>query len=244
MKHLSSTQNPQVKHWVRLRTQRSYRKEQNALLVVGKKMVRELLQTQYPRILILREGEEAPEGVPVIWVSDRALKKMTGLEAPDGWAAECPFPSYPWPSHPQRILVIDRLADPGNLGTILRTAWALNWEGIFFVGHHVDPFNEKALRAARGATFHLPMRTGTWEELEALVTSEKGVLLAADLEGEPPERMSIQQPLYLVLSHEGGGLNLSQEHLRKVSIPMSEHVESLNVAVAGSILMYCLRNPQ
>jgi TrmH family RNA methyltransferase len=118
----------------------------------------------------------------------------------------------------------------------------MGWEGAFLVGEGCDPFNEKALRAARGATFRLPLRTGSWDELQALATENHWVPLVADLDGKAPSSFHEIKQGILVLSNESHGpSDAALRFCQKVSIPMSGKMESLNVAVAGGILMYALK---
>ncbi len=137
------------------------------------------------------------------------------------------------------FLILDSLSDPGNLGTLFRTALALGWDGIWLTPGTVDPFNDKALRAARGATFCLPFAWKTREEI--IEATKKGALTlyTADIEGKPLHTISPRPPLALILSSESHGpQNWPSE---KITIPMQPHVESLNVASSGAILLYTLR---
>ncbi|PKI61452.1 hypothetical protein CRG98_018135 [Punica granatum] len=123
-----------------------------------------------------------------------------------------------------RILVLDGIQDPGNLGTLLRSAVAFNWGGVFLLPGCCDPFNDKALRASRGASFQLPIVSGYWTHLVSLKI-EFGM-----------------RPLCLVLGSEGRGLSeKSESECELVSIPMTGKFESLNVSVAGGIFMFVLQ---
>jgi len=212
---ITSLDNPLVKHFVKLRTQRSYREENNSLLVTSKKLVEELRCHSTPKRIL----DEASEAV---------FKKITGQPSPEGIAAEFSMPPPSSLMGLDYVLVLDRVMDPGNMGMLLRSALALGFEGVLFLEGCCDPFNEKALSAARGALFHLPYRFGTLEDIDA-------PLLVADLEGEPP---SFQKRCALVLGNEAQGSDISAA---KVTIPHKGAMESLNVAAAGSILMYNLR---
>uniref|UniRef100_A0A7C8ZPQ8 tRNA/rRNA methyltransferase SpoU type domain-containing protein n=1 Tax=Opuntia streptacantha TaxID=393608 RepID=A0A7C8ZPQ8_OPUST len=157
-----------------------------------------------------------------------------------------------WFPHLHRILVLEGIQDPGNLGTLLRSALAFKWDGVFLLPGCCDPFNEKALRASRGAPFQLPIVSGNWTQLEALRDEAKLKLLAGHPESSkktlPVSKLSqdlanslADTPLCLVLGTEGGGLSQKAKELSQlVSIPMSENFESLNVAVAGGIFMFVL----
>lgn len=225
-KKITSLQHPLVKHWFELRTDKTYREENQRLLIAGKKMASEL---PLERLIVLE-----PSNIPCqeeIIVTEGILKKITGLQAPDGFAAETLMPKPQDLQGKKRILILDRIADPGNLGTLLRTALALGWEGVVLTPGTVDIFNDKALRAAKGAQFHLPF---SYTEVPGLH------LYSADLEGTPLEEVRIQTPCGLILSSEGHGAR-EWVGAEKITIPMQGDVESLNVAASGAILLYAMR---
>jgi RNA methyltransferase, TrmH family len=140
------------------------------------------------------------------------------------------------------ILALDGISDPGNLGTILRTALALGWDGVFITSNSTDPFNEKALRAAKGATFRLPILCGSWEELEQLIKKNNLHVFIADMQGSALNKEVIQTPLVLILGNEAHGASaFLKKHYHSISIPISDKMESLNVAIAGGILMHAFK---
>lgn len=169
-------------------------------------------------------------------VTEAILKKVTGFSTPV--AAEIALPEPQDLSKKQFLLILDQIGDPGNLGTLLRTALALKWDGVILTPGTVDLFNDKAIRAAKGATFHLPFARMTIEEISKL----KLQFFTADLHGSPLRTTTFKPPLALILSHEGRGPGSWSEKLaKKVTIPMSNQVESLNVATSGAILLYEMR---
>lgn len=233
-KKITSLQHPLVKHWLKLRTERTYREETQRVLVAGEKMARELqIET-----LIALEPPTDIKAKEIYLVSEAILKKITGLNQPDGFAAELPLPP-PKPLHNKKhLLILDQIADPGNLGTLLRTALALNWDGVIFTPGTVDLFNDKALRAAKGAQFYLPYARMTPEEISSLNLH----FYTADLEGPALGKSRFEPPLALILSSEGQGAgSWSNPIAKKIHIPMNKEVESLNVATSGAILLYAMR---
>jgi TrmH family RNA methyltransferase len=136
------------------------------------------------------------------------------------------------------VLVLDRLQDPGNVGMLTRCALSLGWEGLFLIEPACDLFNDKALRSSRGASLKLPFKRGTIDEMAQEAKKAGSQVIVADLKGEKPALQ--QQPAYLVLGSEGQGVQ-RMGHDRSVAIPMNQRFESLNVASAGSILLYVLR---
>ncbi len=139
------------------------------------------------------------------------------------------------------LLACDRVQESGNIGTLMRTALALGWEGIFLTQGCADPFNDKALRASKGAPWSLPFRQGSCEELLALIGTLGAQPLVADLHGAPLSACKAKPPLALILGSEGQGVDPKLKRgAASIAIPMRGRMESLNVAAAGAILMYSL----
>jgi RNA methyltransferase, TrmH family len=148
------------------------------------------------------------------------------------------------PAHDHyRLLVLDAVQDPGNVGTILRTAAALGVTAAVALPGTVDLWNAKVVRSAMGAHFHHPALSSTWNELEAFRVARGVKLWATDATGEVLERDSAPQRLALVVGNEGSGVSdAARERAdRLVAIPIASSVESLNVAVATGILLHELR---
>ncbi|WP_194848479.1 TrmH family RNA methyltransferase [Candidatus Neptunochlamydia vexilliferae] len=229
-KTVTSLQHPIVKHLVKLRKERLYRDEKGFLLLEGKKMILEF-QGEIETLITTEETSIPAKNRYV--VPPEVIKKIADTSSPEPYLAEVPLPP-PAPLEGKRLIALDRINDPGNLGTLLRTALALGFEGVFLLSC-ADPFSPKALRAAKGATFHLPIRQGSEEELLSLMSNRH--IYVADAQGM--ENTTFTTPLILVLGSEAHGPSpalKSQGTL--ISIPMSDKAESLNVAVAGGILMH------
>jgi TrmH family RNA methyltransferase len=242
MKHLiTSLQHPLVKHLVKLRTDSYYRYEQQSVVIEGLKLVREL--QGWIKKLIYQEGIERPIAAREEWVVTEALmKKISGMQASEGIIAEMEMPPFSSLTGLQSILALDGINDPGNMGTLLRTALALGWEGIYLLPNSCDPYNEKTVRAARGAQFKLSLMRGSVEELLAFRQAQQMQALVADLAGRSPEQCQTSSRCLLVLGNEAHGASPEIiKHFTKVAIPMPGNMESLNVAVAGGILMYVLK---
>lgn len=237
-KEVTSLQHPIVKTFVKLRSSRKFRYDQQQLVIAGIKQVSERSAVE---ILLVRKGFSFDKSAKQIFsVTDEILKKATGLETPEPVAAIVPMPKWDNLEGKKKILALDGIADPGNLGTLLRTALALGWDGAFLTEECVDPFNDKALRAAKGATFSLPLRMGTSEELLTLI--DKGYqALVADMDGKPLPKIERKENVILILGNEANGVSeLLKKKCDKIAIPIV-NIESLNVAAAGAILMYNLK---
>lgn len=244
--NITSLQHPAVKHLVKLRHNRDYREEHGSAIIEGIKMVTEVCQHIAPKSLFVLDPSLIPSGLKpgtVVTVSEEVLAKITATPSPEGIVAEVPIPAQASLQGKKRLIALDGVNDPGNMGTLLRTALALGFEGAFLFHDCCDPCNDKALRAAKGATFQLPMRNGTWEELKAFADREGLPLYAADLNGTPASETRFPQGLILVLGSEAHGLSLpTRVECQKITIPQRGAIDSLNVAVAGGILMYVIAN--
>lgn len=239
---LTSAQNPLIKHFVKLRQDRNYRYAQKSIVVEGIKMLQEVSQNCPVKTLFVC-GETASNIIAeqTFVVTEAIMQKVSGTKSPEGVIAEVAMP--PWASLDGKnyVVVLDGVNDPGNMGALLRTALALGWEGAFLLEGSCDPYNEKALRAARGATFRLPLATGGWDELNHLIQKNGWLPVAADTEGMPVSELAHSDKILLVLGNEAQGLSKeAHKFCKKTTIPMSGQMESLNVAIAGGILMYIL----
>lgn len=245
VREISSLQHPSVKHWVKLRESRDYRYASRRVVVTGLKLLHELSSHLRFRALLVQEGSSLfadASADETFHVPAQILKKVTGLEHPEPAAAEIDMPHQADLLAVKHLLILDGVSDPGNLGTLLRTARGLGWDGAFLTEGSTDPYNEKALRAAKGATFTLPWRSGTREELFSLLEHNKLPLIAADAQGKEIAECTFPPSLALALGNEAHGLCAALKNSsQQVAIPLHGRMESLNVASAGAILMYLLR---
>lgn len=168
---------------------------------------------------------ESPQGVLAVAV------------APEGRLADLPV------AESLRLLVLDAVQDPGNVGTILRTAAALGVTATFSLPGTVDLWNAKVVRSAMGAHFHHSCLTGTWSELDSFRREHAIAIWAADAGGESIEHLEPPARLALVVGNEGAGLSSSSRARADllVALPIAAGVESLNVAITAGILLYELR---
>lgn len=249
MRELTSLQHPLVKHLVHLRQNRIYREEHQSVVVVGIKPVTEVSQKNHVKLLLAYDETFIPKGISaddIIIVNEEIMKKISGMEHPEGLLAEIAMPKMDIESVSLKdkkfIIVCDGVSDPGNLGNLLRTGLALGWEAAVMLGNSCDPFNDKALRAARGATFRLPIVQSTWKDLAKVIEKNGLQPIVADLDGTPLENVKFPKGVLLVLSNESHGVSDEAKQIcKKVTIPMPGPMESLNVATAGAILMYAFR---
>lgn len=244
MKEITSVSHPLVKHLVKLREDRSYRYEQGSVLIEGIKLVNEVCQAGTVKAIMVLAQSLVPAGVDpsvVFIVSEGIMKKVSGMVSPEGVLAEVVMPDQATLVGLDHVIALDGVNDPGNMGVLLRTALALGWDGAFILSDSCDPFNDKAIRSGRGAQFRLPLMMGSAEELKQLVQENQWQPLVADIRGCAPEAIEFAPKRLLVLGNEARGPSSAVRNFcQPVTIPMPGKMESLNVAIAGSILMYVL----
>jgi TrmH family RNA methyltransferase len=174
--------------------------------------------------------------IPCLEVEEKLFNQLTDTPSPQGVLAVSPFPELPLPENPTLVLILSSIADPGNLGTILRTAAAVGVDYVILTPRSVDPFNPKAVRGAMGAHFRIPIEQWSWEQIREINLP----LLVADAGGSNDiYATDFSSAVAIVIGSEAHGpdeqlLSISN---RVISIPMTSG-ESLNAAMAGSIILY------
>jgi TrmH family RNA methyltransferase len=239
---------------------RKARERQQLFVCEGVRAVEELLRSS----LTVRGALVAPQlrGVPRGAELERSLRmhnvelaevsplefaSAAETESPQGVLAIAEVPARRLADLPiedsYRLLVLDAVQDPGNVGTILRTAAALGATATVALPGTVDLWNAKVVRSAMGAHFHHPAMPCTWDELDAFRAACGVSLWAADASGAALDRAATPPRLALVVGNEGSGVSdAARERAdRLVAIPIASSVDSLNVAVATGILLHELR---
>lgn len=170
-------------------------------------------------------GTDAPQGVLAL------------AEIPRGTLSDVALPERP------RLLVLDAIQDPGNAGTLLRTAAALGAAATLALPGTVDLWNAKVVRSAMGALFLHPVVGCTWDQLDGFLAARDIALWAADAQGEPIEQVLSPRAVALVVGNEGAGLSASAARrvTRRVAVRLDPGADSLNVAVAAGIILHRLR---
>ena len=236
-KKITSTQNPLVKHLVKLRKDKEYRYSKRLLFVEGEKLLKEV-KLPLKRVILREDKTGFLEAEEIQYVSKSVFEKISGVRSSEGVAGEIAMPKEESLAGKELILALDGINDPGNLGTLIRTALALGVGGIFLFPSCVDPYNEKALRAAKGATFKLPLQTKRLD-------TEGFHVYVASLKGAPATSLTFKKPAILILGNEAHGVSKKREEMGLlVTIPMSGDIESLNVAVSGAILIHAMAFPK
>lgn len=178
------------------------------------------------------------KGVDVEEVSPSVMKSISETEAPQGILAVVEYLQLPIPQSPNFILIPDQVRDPGNLGTLLRSAAASGVDAVLIPPETTDAFAPKVLRSGMGAHFRLPIHEMSWDEIEKTVAGMK--VYIADMDGQPFWETDLTKPIALIVGSEAEGVSDNARKVAngKISIPMKGETESLNAGVAGSVLMF------
>jgi RNA methyltransferase, TrmH family len=246
---ITSQQNPRLKLIRALLTQSKARRREGRVVLEGERLIRDVSEQGYIADFVLyREGLQSAlidqlsaAEVPCLPVEARLLEDASDTEQSQGLMAVFPAPRVELSPKASLIIAVDSLRDPGNLGTILRTASAAGADGALLMQGTVDALNPKALRAGMGAQFRLPTFPVEWDRIKERF--EDWALVAADASAQdvtPYTSESWEQPTILIVGGEAHGLTDAGKAYaeRSVSIPMASGVESLNSAVAAAVILY------
>ena len=244
MEHLTSLKNPKVQAWRSLKDRKG-RKETGCFLVEGRKMVEEALRSRFPVEAVLADEARLaelslPESVPVYALPEHVLAAVCDTKTPQGVAAVVRMTNNA--ALGNRLVALDGVQDPGNVGTIIRTADAAGLDGVLLSAQCADAFSPKVLRATMGSVFRMGIRVT--EDLPGELTRLKQAgfsVLSSQLDGTPfYEREPVGERFCLVIGSEGNGVTPQVQQLatHRVKLPMRGGAESLNAAVAAGIMMY------
>ncbi|WP_226085461.1 TrmH family RNA methyltransferase [Mesobacillus sp. S13] len=248
MKYIQSDKNPQVKQWKKLLT-RKERDKSGLFLVEGFHLVEEALtKNEDVEEIILSEKTELPPGldygsIPVTVVTDEISRQLADTETTQGIFAVC-RQSKQTLNKGKSYLLIDSVQDPGNLGTMIRTADAAGIETVVVGKGSVDIYNPKVLRSAQGSHFHLPVVSGDLSEWITELKDKNIPVYGTALEnGVVFTEATVNEAFALLVGNEGSGVNkeLLAQTTQNLYIPIYGQSESLNVAVAAGILLYYLK---
>ena len=246
METITSLQNPRVRAWKGLKDRKG-RRETGCFLVEGRKSVAEALESGFTvETLLLTEAQadfSVPAGIPVCLLPEHVMAAVCDTKTPQGAAAVVRMREQPLTG--RRLAVLDGVQDPGNVGTILRTADAAGLDGALLSADCADPYSPKVLRATMGSVFHLPFRvTDDLPGELARLREERGIpVLSSQLDGTPFDAFRPGPAGFaLVIGSEGNGVSPAVRALadRRLCLPMRGRAESLNAAVAAGIMMYSL----
>jgi TrmH family RNA methyltransferase len=249
---ITSSKNPRIQYVHALQARPRERREAQAFVVEGIRLAEEALDSGWAAQLALYTSDLGERGLAVVEglkaqgaqveeVTPQVLKAASDTQTPQGILAVLPVRSIPIPDKLDFLFIPDGVRDPGNLGTMLRTAAAAGVGAVFLPAGTVDAFAPKVVRAAMGAHFRLPIHTKSWEEIQSTLESAAlKVYLAAARQGMAFTQADFRSPLALVIGGEAGGAGEQAARLAhsRVYIPMPGGMESLNAAAAAAVLLF------
>jgi TrmH family RNA methyltransferase len=246
---ITSVQNSKIKLVRALLGRARERRAANAFVVEGVRLVEEAVHSNWGLKFALYDetvserGKSQVEhlvsqGVDVEMASESLMKSLSETETPQGILAVLEFKQLPITDYPDFLLIPDQIRDPGNLGTLLRSAAATGVQAVLLPPETTDAFAPKAVRAGMGAHFRLPIHSVSWDEIKEKTKHLR--IYLADMDGQSCWETDLRQPLALVVGGEAEGASAKARKLatQQISIPMAGTVESLNAGVAGSVLMF------
>lgn len=246
---ITSSQNPKLKLVRALLGRAKERRAAGAFVVEGVRLVEEAQAGDWRFRFALYDaslnerGSSLVEqllsrGIEVEEVSEHLMKSLSDTDTPQGILAVLEFNRLPVPNSPDFLLIPDQIRDPGNLGTLFRTAAAAGVQAVLVPPETTDAFAPKVVRSGMGAHFRLPIQPMRWEKIRR-ETKDLQIYLA-DMDGKSCWESDLRQPLALIVGSEAEGASDQAREVatQKISIPMSGDIESLNAGVAGSVLMF------
>ncbi len=246
---ITSSQNPKLKLARALLGRAKERREEKAFAAEGVRLVEEAVRAEWPIRFVLYSDGISQRGMSLIEaltarqadveeVSADLMQSVSETETTQGILAILDETQIPLPESPDFILIPDQIRDPGNLGTLIRSAAAAGVQAVLLPPETADAFAPKVVRAGMGAHFRMPIRETSWEEIGSAAKGTE--IYLADAAGKPCWETDLRAPLALIVGNEAEGASEAARRLtkKKISIPMSGKVESLNAGVAGSVLMF------
>lgn len=240
---ITSIHNEHIKELVKLK-EKKYRDQTNTFLVETKHLVLEAYKAGLIEELILEQDEIFPLDIKPLYVSKEVLKKLSSVESPSNVMAVV-RKRPPEEKYGEKILILDRIQDPGNLGTIIRSAVAFNIDTIICSPDTVDFYNPKVVRASQGMMFHIPIIVkNTKQIIKELKDKDYKIVGTKVTNGKDVRTASIYSHFALVIGNEGQGISQEIDELcdEYLYIKMNENCESLNASIAASILLYEINN--
>jgi len=250
---ITSRKNTRIQQIKKLLSSASLRHSEGVFIIEGVRLVEEafaskwVIQEIYVTDSLNSRGQKLFENATSIncaryRVADEVMAEISDTETPQGIIAVVEQRSLPIQEKLDFILILDAIRDPGNVGTILRTASAAGMNAVLIAPETADPFSPKVLRAGMGAQLKLPVRQYSWEELTSIIHNQAGMRIFIADTGEKNSlwETDFRQSMALIVSNEANGPSPAARQLADevITIPMPGGSESLNAAIAASLLIY------
>lgn len=243
---ITSVQNEKVKQWNKLH-KRKGRTKSETFLIEGFHLVEEAHKSEWEIVeIIVQEDTHYPNwfaNYMVTQVGEKVLQHIARTDTPQGVSAIIKM-KEPETIIGNSILLIDSIQDPGNLGTVIRTADAAGFDAVMLGDNTVDMYNDKVIRSTQGSLFHLPIsQVNIKEKIPELKAEGFSVWASALSNARPFDNLEVPDKTALIIGNEGAGIQSEIVDLADtvVKIPIYGEAESLNVSVAAGILMYYIK---
>ena len=243
---ITSRKNPLLQQVRKLLSSRKQRETEGLYVADGTKLLAEAIRYESGlETVILSDGVEAevPEQVRVIRVPGEVMESVSPMQTPQGALFVCRLPERKAVKPVPGMLMLDGIQDPGNMGTILRTADALDIPVVLLEGC-ADPYSHKVVRASMGAVFRVPVLQSNWEEMRT-ACRDAGISVAVTALSERAQdlRQASLKDLAVVIGSEGQGVRpeIMEQADAELIIPMNPHCESLNAGIAAAIVMWQMK---
>lgn len=244
---ITSLQNPRVKLAHQLQQKARTRRKERKIALEGTRLVLDALQRGHVPLFALYEASRVDYELlaalqttkaPLLSVNSAVMQHVSDTQNPQGIVAVYSIPHVPLPERLERALVLDGIGEPGNMGTLLRTAGAAGVQVVLLASGCVDPYNPKVLRGGMGAHFRLPIVEGKWYEIQQYCEKLAFFIAAGDGEKRYSD-VDWTQPWALVIGSEAHGASQPARALGTlVRIPMASATESINAAVAAGVILF------
>ncbi len=233
----SSVNNSKIKDLSKLKNKK-FRDKQKMFLIEGAHLVKEAYTSGYLKELLLLEGTDFHLDVPTNYITENVLKTLSTVESPTGIMGICKFKDMTLKG--QKLLILDSIQDPGNLGTIIRSSVAFNIDTIIINDRCADIYSDKVIRSSQGMIFKTNIVKRDLSEFLKEIKGKTPIFGTKVTDGKDLKTLEKISEFAIIMGNEGSGvdpklLDLCDEYLY---IPMNKNCESLNVGVATSIILY------
>ena len=251
---ITSFKNPKIQLVRELLASRKSREENSACVIEGVRLSEEAVRSGVLPETVLFTDELSARGMELlrsipgdkttfIKISPDLMRKISATEADQGLMLVIPLQSSPAIGNVDFVLILDQIKDPGNMGTILRTASAAGAQAVIMAPGCVDPFSPKVLRSGMGAHFNIPITSLTWPQISEFCQrpgNNLNICLTEATSGTSMWTLDLRQPIAIVIGSEADGASVEAKQAANtvITIPMPGGSESLNASIAAGILLY------
>lgn len=245
---ITSLQNNRVKLVHQLQNKARARRKERKIVLEGTRLISDALSQHHRPAFIFYEPSNADYNLiaqiqgtkaTLYEVTTEIMQHLSDTQNPQGIIAVFPIPRPALPEKAERVLILDAIREPGNMGTILRTAGAAGVQLVILAPKCVDPYNAKVLRSGMGAHFRVPVIEASWQEIRGYCADMNRYFAAGDGDKSYSD-VDWTESWALVIGNEAHGVGENAESIQgeRISIPMASETESINAAVATGVILF------